>query len=700
MSNNISVSVILPSLNVKQYICECVESVINQTLDNIEIICVDAGSTDGTLEILESYASRDERINLIVADKKSYGYQMNLGVRAAKGKYVGIVETDDYVPVEMYEELYSLASSENLDFVKADFYRFTGRGETLSKGLYKLSGNVLDYGKVIDVSEQQKVFGFVMNTWSGIYKREFLLKNNIWHNETPGASYQDNGFWFQTFIYAKRAFFVSKPYYMNRRDNENSSVYSKGKVFCICDEYDYIYNILSNNPKLKDVFGFSFGLACFRAYRSNLNRISNEYKKNFILRWSSDFRKYRDEGMLNYRDFGDVDWDYILRIINEPESFYEEEILREELFYEEAKKHKNIIIYGAGMIGHRVLDNLKYCSNPADVMCFAVTKKENNVGTYKGVEIKPICELVDYKESAYVIVATTNRYQLEIVEMLEDLEFKNVVLVPYSEKKSEEFYSKLTQEQRKIELEKWYRRTTGKELCLDNPKSIEEKQQWMKLYDNSKLKRYLSDKLNARKWVSDRIGKKYLTEIVGIYENASDISLDTLPEQFIIKCTHGSRMNSFVIHKSDIKSSDWDSRVRRINSNLKSNFAYGPAMELFYEEAIPRVIVEKMVSDKFKEDNYKFVCENGKIKYIISEKGKMNRGSLTRDFFDAEWNHLDIKKIYRNADVLEKRPIHLEEMIRIAEILSEGFDYVVIHLFDTCDGVKFNEIKFLLDSGV
>ena len=91
------VSIIMPSLNVAGYICECMESVIHQTLKDIEIFCIDAGSTDGTLEILERYAGEDERIRVVHSDKKSYGYQINLGIDMALGEYLGIVETDDYI---------------------------------------------------------------------------------------------------------------------------------------------------------------------------------------------------------------------------------------------------------------------------------------------------------------------------------------------------------------------------------------------------------------------------------------------------------------------------------------------------------------------------------------------------------------------------------------------------------------------------
>ena len=97
------VSIILPSLNVHEYIEDCLKSVCNQQLQDVEIICVDAGSTDGTLEIIQNFAKKDERIKLILSEKKSYGLQMNLGVDASNGKYIGIVETDDYVRPEMFK---------------------------------------------------------------------------------------------------------------------------------------------------------------------------------------------------------------------------------------------------------------------------------------------------------------------------------------------------------------------------------------------------------------------------------------------------------------------------------------------------------------------------------------------------------------------------------------------------------------------
>lgn len=131
----------MPSLNVAPYIKNCIESVINQTIKNIEIICVDAGSTDGTLEVLREYEKKDSRIKVILSNKKSYGYQMNLGIDIAKGEYLGIVETDDFISSEMYEELYTIAKEKKLDFIKADFYRFTVSPNEIIRNYNKLSKN-------------------------------------------------------------------------------------------------------------------------------------------------------------------------------------------------------------------------------------------------------------------------------------------------------------------------------------------------------------------------------------------------------------------------------------------------------------------------------------------------------------------------------------------------------------------------------
>lgn len=299
----VKVSVILPSLNVKKYIDSCLESVVNQTLEDIEIICVDAGSTDGTLETIKAYVNRDPRVRLIVSDKKSYGYQMNLGISSATGTYIGIVETDDFVPQNMYADLYKTAIEQHAEVVKADFYRFYS-----VDGGYKCVYERLDptdtyYNRVLCPAEQLQVFRLKMNTWSGIYLRSFLTENNIAHNESPGASYQDNGFWFKTFCCAKRVYFVDNPYYMNRRDNADSSVKSSGKVYSMSDEWEHIYNWLREDSRRFNTFIGVFVLRKYHNLMFTYNRIAKEFRREYIKHMSEEFHKHIYSGEYDKEHF-------------------------------------------------------------------------------------------------------------------------------------------------------------------------------------------------------------------------------------------------------------------------------------------------------------------------------------------------------------------------------------------------------------
>ncbi|PWM73570.1 MAG: hypothetical protein DBX45_05415 [Oscillospiraceae bacterium] len=317
------VSVILPSLNVKEYIAECIQSVCNQTLRDIEIICVDAGSTDGTLELIEQAENADSRIKLVKSPKKSYGLQMNLGVQHAHGKYIAIVETDDYILPNMLNYLYEVCERNDLDFAKADFYRFTreDNGEEI-RYLNQLSAKSEYYNRVINPRVEKEVFTFVMNTWSGIYKKNFLEKEKIFHNETPGASFQDTSFWFQTFSKAKRVYFVNKPFYMNRRDNPNSSVYSTKKTYAFCDEYAFLYEQLFSNGANKDLMP-QFQLYRYKAYMSSLNKCQLEEKENFIKKFKKDLLDSRNKGELDLSLFTSSGKKTVELLLDKTETFIE-----------------------------------------------------------------------------------------------------------------------------------------------------------------------------------------------------------------------------------------------------------------------------------------------------------------------------------------------------------------------------------------
>ena len=317
------VSIIVPTFNVEPYLTECMESITNQTLEDIEIICINDGSTDGSLAILKSYAEKDPRIILVDKENGGYGIGMNIGMSKATGEYIGIVEPDDFVPVNMFGDLYKIASENDLDFVKADFYRF----ERATNGDMFLSYNHLDrtdkyYNKVFDPSHTPEAIRFIMNTWSGIYKKSFLDKFNIRHNETPGASFQDNGFWFQTFAFATRAMIIDKPYYMNRRDNPNSSVKNVQKIYCINVEYDHIRDVLMEYTETWERFKSYYTLKRYHNGLTTLRRISNEFKKDYVDRFSKEMKRARDLGEMDDNLFTPGERDNINLLINQPAMYY------------------------------------------------------------------------------------------------------------------------------------------------------------------------------------------------------------------------------------------------------------------------------------------------------------------------------------------------------------------------------------------
>lgn len=428
MGKNIDVSVILPSLNVVTYIRGCVESVLNQTLQNIEVICVDAGSTDGTLEILREYEKADKRIKVILSDKKSYGYQVNLGMKRAKGEYVAIVDTDDMISLDMYETLYGIAIEKDVDFVKADYREITqGDNGVLIKKVVPIVTDKGLYNRIINIAEEQQCFQpQITATWSGIYKRKFLEDNYILHNETKGASYQDTGFWFQTYVFATRAYFVNQPFYMYRIDNPNSSVSSKDKVFCICDEFDFVWKILEKKGLLEQ-YGNTFSHIFYLKYKRNLERIDKRYHLIFLRRFYDDFKKLEEGKILYTVLWSENERKDIQGILKNPQMYYTGILEEQKIFYERLMNFQQIIIYGAGRVGKIIYNNIL---NKENVISFAETNKQES-NEYKGIPIRGLSELADYSETAQIVIAVKiPKYQEEMIKNAERCGFKKIVLLP------------------------------------------------------------------------------------------------------------------------------------------------------------------------------------------------------------------------------------------------------------------------------
>ena len=197
------ISVIMPSYNVGPYIQQCIESVVNQTLKDIEIICIDSGSTDETLAVLEQYAEKDPRIKILHSEKKSYGHQVNLGLAAAKGEYIGIVETDDFIRPEMYTDLYNLTDNGKIDIVKGNFWKYYSDNGENKYIVNKVLDDLPKDGTIMTLEKYPRLLRGHPSIWSAIYKKTFLDNIKIKFIEEPGGGWVDNPFFFETFCAAE-----------------------------------------------------------------------------------------------------------------------------------------------------------------------------------------------------------------------------------------------------------------------------------------------------------------------------------------------------------------------------------------------------------------------------------------------------------------------------------------------------------------
>ena len=220
------VSIVVPVFNVKKYLRECLDSILSQTLYEIEVLCGDGGSNDGSLEILREYEKKDKRIKVISREGSGYGQSVNECMDIARGEYISIVESDDIIKQGMYETLYNIAKQNNLDWIKSDIYHYySSMPEEEQFVRESITYGINFYNKVLNPQNDIRPFRTALHTWAGIYKRTFLNAYNIRHHETPGGSYQDVGFHLKTLYYAQRVYFIENPFYCWRQDNPNSSIH-------------------------------------------------------------------------------------------------------------------------------------------------------------------------------------------------------------------------------------------------------------------------------------------------------------------------------------------------------------------------------------------------------------------------------------------------------------------------------------------
>lgn len=419
------ISIIMPSLNVMQYIKQCMDSVLLQTLKDIEIICVDAGSTDGTLDILREYERKDSRVKVIISDYKSYGYQMNLGIKVSHGKYIGIVETDDFVDKDMFDNMYKIITEFDVDFVKCGYKQIlsNGKRDIINSENTRILPEQYVYKKINLKGNINARFIDTLHIWSGLYKRDFLVSKNIRFNETNGASFQDTSFSLLVGLFANSCIYTNDASYCYRIDNDNSSVRSSSKINCIIDEFDYLDKFVSKNTD--KVVKFELRKAKIRAYSWNYNRLSIEagelFRKQVLeemneLKDNKDFYYWLDSYNQRFLD------DLISGIRNTVEIDKEKEDMAH-LLIDTLKEGRRYSIVSAGTYANRIILLMQYMNIEAAAV---YDNSDDKVGKiFNGYTIELIDNICNNDRDDIYIIANKNhsdelKKQLEILGIKKD----------------------------------------------------------------------------------------------------------------------------------------------------------------------------------------------------------------------------------------------------------------------------------------
>ncbi|ONI47978.1 glycosyl transferase [Candidatus Epulonipiscium fishelsonii] len=231
---------------------------------------------------------------------------------------------------------------------------------------------------------------------------------------------------------------------------------------------------------------------------------------------------------------------------------------------------------------------------------------------------------------------------------------------------------------------------------LNNPKTFNEKLQWLKLHDRNPRYTKLVDKYEVRKYIAKKIGKEYLIPLIGVWDKFEDIDFDKLPNQFVLKTTHDS---GGVFICKDKNSFDIEETRKKINSHLKRNYYWG-GREWPYKNVKPRIICEKYMVDESGHElkDYKIFCFNGKPKLIqVDYERYINH---KRNLYNIKWQYLNLEIKYpTDKTVIIQKPQNFDKMIKLARILSKDFAHVRIDFYSIKDKLYFGEITLYHGSG-
>ena len=239
----------------------------------------------------------------------------------------------------------------------------------------------------------------------------------------------------------------------------------------------------------------------------------------------------------------------------------------------------------------------------------------------------------------------------------------------------------------------------GYELDWKNPKTFNEKLQWLKLHDRNPLYTTLVDKYRVKQWVANKIGEQYVIPTLAVYNSADEIDLEQLPNQFVLKCNHDS--GSVVICR-DKSTFDFETAKKKLDKAMNNNF-YWEAREWPYKDVIPMIIIEEFKEDFLHDSlvDYKFFCFDVVPRLMYLSEGLDNHQTARMSFFDMDFNLTNCRRTdYKPLCYKPVKPLNFELMKYLAEQLSRGIPQIRVDFYEICGRVYFGELTFFTNGGM
>jgi len=362
-------------------------------------------------------------------------------------------------------------------------------------------------------------------------------------------------------------------------------------------------------------------------------------------------------------------------------------------------------IFGAGVLGkiwaYALLKNFGF-----QIEYYFDNNLEPGICVQDGISAGNLDYLYSNCKKYNLFLAVSTKYQNQILFQLNEHGINNVFIIDHltisNVMKSIEGECDVVKKRYKaiysdVEyLGACFRKRIGYDLNINNPKTFNEKLQWLKLYNHIPLYTILVDKYEVKKYVEEKIGKEYIIPTLGIWNHYDDIDFEKLSNSFVLKCTHDSGSTVLIKDKGLMESNGLKNEFER---KLKANY-YWIGREWPYKNVIPRIIAEPFMTSPEDMIDYKFMCFEGKIKVIFTCTERLHSNGLKVTFFDLNWKQLNFERHYPSSKKKIERPKNLELMIKLAEILSEGIPFVRIDFYEVNGQVYFGEYTFFPGGGM